>query len=307
MHIFQWAHKTLEKSERVGLKWQAKSWIPFKDLWWVLLPFRCSELFKSKSLDQDFLELLCLMLCWFARDVTAAMLVAKNKSNSLLYFHVNYRIDPQHGHLFTWLQSKNSFEFWVTWPGWQVKENALGGGGWAGSGSDGGGGRVAPRVLSMPVISSTSIGLKKAPTWSARMATTVMTLMMWKLMMMVVVVMTSIMIIMISITMWRWWRWWCFLWKWWWRWWYDDDDDGGGGDDDSDNDDDGNEDNDDGDDDDDDDIKNDNDYKIVNNNVGYRYSFTRSCCGTSSKLLSSRIQQSSQTRYDRKRVLWLLE
>ena len=302
MHIFHWAHKTLEKSERVGLKWQAKSWIPFKDLWWVLLPFCCSESFKSKSLDQDFLELLCLMLCWFARDVTAAMLVAKNKSNSLLYFHVNYRIDPQHGHLFTWLQSKNSFEFWVTWPGWQVKENALGGGGWAGSGSDGGGGRVAPRVLSMPVISSTSIGLKKAPTWSARMATTVMTLMM-----MMVVVMTSIMIIMISITMWRWWRWWCFLWKWWWRWWYDDDDDGGGGDDDSDNDDDGNKDNDDGDDDDDDDINNDNDYKIVNNNVGYRYSFTRSCCGTSSKLLSSWIQQSSQTRYDRKRVLWLLE
>lgn len=72
----------------------------------------------------------------------------------------------------------------------------MGGGGWAGSGSDGGGGRVAPRVLSMPVISSTSIGLKKAPTWSARMATTVMTLMM-----MMVVVMTSIMIIMISITM----------------------------------------------------------------------------------------------------------
>ena len=51
------------------------------------------------------------MLCWFARDVTAAMLVAKNKSNSLLYFHVNYRIDPQHGHLFTWLQSKNSLNF----------------------------------------------------------------------------------------------------------------------------------------------------------------------------------------------------
>ena len=34
---------------------------------------------------QDFLELLCLMLSRFARDVTAAMLVAKNKSNSFLW------------------------------------------------------------------------------------------------------------------------------------------------------------------------------------------------------------------------------
>ena len=53
----------------------------------------------------------------------------------------------------------------------------------------------------------------------------------------------------------------------------DDDDDGGGGgggDDGSD---------------DDDDNSNDNDDKIDNNNIGY--SFTRSCCGTGSKLLSS--------------------
>ena len=53
---------------------------------------------------------------------------------------------------------------------------------------------------------------------------------------------------------------------------YDDD----GGDDDSDKDDNGNNDVDDND---------DNDDKLDNNNIGY--SFTRSCCGTGSKLLSS--------------------
>ena len=56
--------------------------------------------------------------CWFAGDVTAAMLVVKNKSISLLW-ELNsifmqmlrekkfYRIDPQHGRLVTWLQTKN--------------------------------------------------------------------------------------------------------------------------------------------------------------------------------------------------------
>ena len=55
-----------------------------------------------------------------------------------------------------------------------------------------------------------------------------------------------------------------------------DDDDDDGADDDSDKDDNGNN---------DDDNDDDNDDKIDNNNIGY--SFTRSCCGTSSKLLSS--------------------
>ena len=53
--------------------------------------------------------------CWFARDVTAAMLVVKNKSLSLpgtkLYFQVNSSsknsiVDHQHGRLVTWLQTK---------------------------------------------------------------------------------------------------------------------------------------------------------------------------------------------------------
>ena len=58
------------------------------------------------------------MVCWFARDVTVAMLVVKNKSIFLLlgtelHFHVNsstkkfYCIDPQHVRLVTWLQTKN--------------------------------------------------------------------------------------------------------------------------------------------------------------------------------------------------------
>ena len=55
--------------------------------------------------------------CWFARDVTAAMLVVKNKSISLLWelnsifmeilWEKLYCIDPQHGRLVTWLQTKN--------------------------------------------------------------------------------------------------------------------------------------------------------------------------------------------------------
>ena len=76
----------------------------------------------------------------------------------------------------------------------------------------------------------------------------------------------------------------------------DDDDDDDGADDDSNKDDNGNNDED------NDDV---NDNKIDNNNIGY--SFTRSCYGTGSKLLSSWIRQSSQTRYDFERVLWLLE
>ena len=49
--------------------------------------------------------------CWFARDVTAAVLVVKNKSISLLYFQVNSSsknsfVDHQHGRLVTWLQTK---------------------------------------------------------------------------------------------------------------------------------------------------------------------------------------------------------
>ena len=55
-----------------------------------------------------------------------------------------------------------------------------------------------------------------------------------------------------------------------------DDDDDDGGNDDSDKDDNGNN---------DEDNDDDNDDKIDNNNIGY--SFTRSCCGTGSKLLSS--------------------
>ena len=55
--------------------------------------------------------------CWFARDVTAAMLVVKNKSISLLwelksifikfFEEIFFCFDPQHGRLITWLQTKN--------------------------------------------------------------------------------------------------------------------------------------------------------------------------------------------------------
>ena len=54
--------------------------------------------------------------CWFAGEVTAAILVVKNKSNFLLwelnyflyFFEKNfYCIDPQHGRLVTWLQTKD--------------------------------------------------------------------------------------------------------------------------------------------------------------------------------------------------------
>ena len=50
---------------------------------------------------------------YFARDLTAAILLVKNKSISLLwdsckFFGQNfYCIDPQHGRLVTWLQTKN--------------------------------------------------------------------------------------------------------------------------------------------------------------------------------------------------------
>ena len=49
--------------------------------------------------------------CWFARDVTVAVLVVKNKSISLLYFQVNFSsknsiVDHQHGRLVTSLQTK---------------------------------------------------------------------------------------------------------------------------------------------------------------------------------------------------------
>ena len=109
-----------------------------------------------------------------------------------------------------------------------------------------------PRGLSISLISSASIGLKKVPTWSASNH-------------------------------------------------YDDADCGGCGNDindDDDNDEDVNDDDDDGGDDDsdkddngnndgdnDEDNDDDNDNKIDNNNIGY--SFTRSCSGTGSKLLSS--------------------
>ena len=55
--------------------------------------------------------------CWFARDVTAAMLVVKNKSISLLwelnsvfiffFEEIFFCFDPQHGRLVTRLQTKN--------------------------------------------------------------------------------------------------------------------------------------------------------------------------------------------------------
>ena len=57
--------------------------------------------------------------CWFARDVTAAMLVVKNKSVSLrwelnsIFMQILrqklYCIDHQHGRLVTWLQTKNTY------------------------------------------------------------------------------------------------------------------------------------------------------------------------------------------------------
>ena len=56
--------------------------------------------------------------CWFARDVRAAMLVIKNKSISVLWEPNSvfmlilrekfYCIDPQHGRLVMWLQTKNA-------------------------------------------------------------------------------------------------------------------------------------------------------------------------------------------------------
>ena len=55
--------------------------------------------------------------CWFASDVTTAMLVVKNKSVSLRWEmnsilmqilpKIFFCIDHQHGHLVTWLQTKN--------------------------------------------------------------------------------------------------------------------------------------------------------------------------------------------------------
>ena len=58
-----------------------------------------------------------LSYCWFASDVTAAMLVVKNKSislrwemNSILMQILQknfFCIDHQHGRLVTWLQTKN--------------------------------------------------------------------------------------------------------------------------------------------------------------------------------------------------------
>ena len=60
------------------------------------------------------------LYCWLARYVTAAMLEVKNKSISLLwagnltlfprkFFEKKfYFIDPQHGRLVTWLQTKNT-------------------------------------------------------------------------------------------------------------------------------------------------------------------------------------------------------
>ena len=59
--------------------------------------------------------------CWFASDVTAAMLVVKNKSISLrwemnsILMQISqknfFSFDHQHGRLVTWLQTKNSGEF----------------------------------------------------------------------------------------------------------------------------------------------------------------------------------------------------
>jgi len=59
--------------------------------------------------------------CWFARGVTAAMLVVSQEQKHFsplgtkLHFHVNsaknmtiYRFDHQHGRLITWSQTKNS-------------------------------------------------------------------------------------------------------------------------------------------------------------------------------------------------------
>ena len=53
--------------------------------------------------------------CWFAGDVTAAMLVVKNKNNSLLwelnyffyFFREKFLLYHQHGRLVTWLQTKD--------------------------------------------------------------------------------------------------------------------------------------------------------------------------------------------------------
>ena len=59
--------------------------------------------------------------CWFARDVTAAMLVVKNKSITLLweltlfsckfFEEIFFCFDPQHGRLVTWLQTKNRYYY----------------------------------------------------------------------------------------------------------------------------------------------------------------------------------------------------
>ena len=63
---------------------------------------------------------LIIAYCWFANDVTAAMLVVKNKRvslrwemNSILMQILQknfFCIDHQHGRLVTWLQTKNCTE-----------------------------------------------------------------------------------------------------------------------------------------------------------------------------------------------------
>ena len=66
----------------------------------------------------QFREIANSQYCWFALDVAAAMLVVKNKSISLLWEPDSifililgeklYCIDPQHGRLVLWLQTKNA-------------------------------------------------------------------------------------------------------------------------------------------------------------------------------------------------------
>ena len=74
---------------------------------------------KAKTLERldAFVCLKKFAYCWFASDVTAAMLVVKNKRvyfrwemNSILMQILQknfFCIDHQHGRLVTWLQTKN--------------------------------------------------------------------------------------------------------------------------------------------------------------------------------------------------------
>ena len=79
--------------------------------------YQHTDALQTDHLNEQSLHSSHLPNCWFARDVTAAMLVVKNKSISLLwelnsifikfFEEIFFCFDPQHARLITWLQTKN--------------------------------------------------------------------------------------------------------------------------------------------------------------------------------------------------------